>query len=151
MSVLTCASGSSCWRGLEYYKRNKILQIKKISDIEFKGVVSGIKEYEVYLNLKNARKSTCNCPLANGKMIMCKHIIATYFKAVPGSAKAFEDEQNRLEKEYDEYQENEYQNVIKFINKMTKKELIDELVQIFDYAPEWVYDDFVRRNDIDGN
>lgn len=70
---------------------------------------------------------------------------------MPGSAKAFEDEQNRLEKEYDEYQENEYQNVIKFINKMTKKELIDELVQIFDYAPEWVYDDFVRRNGIDGN
>ena len=35
MSVLTCASGSSCWRGLEYYKQNKVLQIKKISDIEF--------------------------------------------------------------------------------------------------------------------
>ena len=92
MSVLTCASGSSCQRGLEYYKQNKVLQIKKISDIEFKGVVSGTKE--VYLNLKNARKSACNCPLANGKMIMCKHIVATYFKVVPGSAKDFEDEQN---------------------------------------------------------
>ena len=70
------------------------MQIKKISDVEFKGAVNGSKEYEVYLNLKNARKSTCNCPLANGKMIMRKHIVATYFKAVPGSAKDFEDEQN---------------------------------------------------------
>ena len=75
MSVLTCASGSSCQRGLEYYKQNKVLQIKKISDIEFKGVVSGAKEYEVYLNLKNPRKSTCNCPLANGKMILLEETI----------------------------------------------------------------------------
>ena len=33
---------------------------------------------------------------------------------------------------------------------MTKKELIEELVYIFDYALEWIYDDFVRRNDIEG-
>ncbi len=31
---------------------------------------------------------------------------------------------------------------------MFKKELIEELVYIFDYAPEWIYTDFVRRNDI---
>ena len=33
---------------------------------------------------------------------------------------------------------------------MTKQELIDELDYILDYAPEWVYEDFIRRNDIDG-
>ena len=48
MSVLTCASSSS-WRGLEYYKQNKALQIKKISDIEFKGVVSGAKQRHVMI------------------------------------------------------------------------------------------------------
>lgn len=33
---------------------------------------------------------------------------------------------------------------------MSKEELVEELIHIFDYVPEWVYDDFIRRNDIGG-
>lgn len=150
MGIISSASGSSCWRGLDYYKSKKIRDIKKISDIEYTSVASGTKEYNVYLNLEKPRKSTCNCPLANGKRIICKHIVSTYFSVVPGSAKEFEDEQNRLQEEYEEYQENEYKNAVKFINKMSKKELVEELIHVFDYAPEWVYDDFIKRNDIEG-
>ena len=150
MEFISSASGTSCWRGLNCYKNKKIKNIKKISNIEYTSMVSGTKEYSVYLNLKNPRKSTCNCPLANGKRIICKHIVAMYFNTVPGSAKEFEDEQNRLQEEYEAYQKNEYKNVIKFINKMSKKELIEELGYIFDYAPEWVYDDFIKINDILG-
>ena len=150
MGIISSASGSSCRRGLDYYKNKKIKNIKKISDIEYISVASGTEDYTVYLNLKNARKSTCNCPLANGKRIICKHIVATYFSVVPGSAKEFEDEQNRLQEEYEEYQENEYKNAINFIKKMSKKELVEELIYIFDYAPEWVYNDFIRKNDIEG-
>ena len=149
MGIISSASGSSCWRGLNYYNKHKIKNIKMISDTEYSSVVSGTKEYNVYLNLKNPRKSTCNCPLANGKRIICKHIVATYFSVVPGSAEEFEDEQNRLQEEYEEYQENEYQNLIKFINKMPKKQLVDELIYILDYAPEWVYNHFVREHNID--
>ncbi len=149
MGIISSASGSSCWRGLDYYKNKKIKNIKTISDIEYTSIVCGTKEYSVYLNLKNPRKSTCNCPLADGKRIICKHIVATYFSVVSGSAMEFEEEQNRLQEEYKEYQENEYKNAIKFINKMSKKELIEELIYIFDYAPEWVYDDFIKRNDIE--
>lgn len=29
---------------------------------------------------------------------------------------------------------------------MTKEELIQELISVFDYGPEWLYGDFVRRN-----
>ena len=150
MGIISSASGSSCWKGLEYYKNNKIKNINKVSDTEYTSTAFGTKEYSVYLNLKNPRKSTCNCPLANGKRIICKHIVATYFSVATGSAKEFEDEQNRLQEEYEEYQENEYKNAIKFINKMSKKELVEELIYIFDYAPEWVYGDFIKRNDIEG-
>ena len=150
MGIISSASGSSCWRGLDYYKCKKIRNIKKISDMEYTSVASGTKEYNVYLNLEKPRKSTCNCPLANGKRIICKHIVATYFSVVPGSAQGFEKEQNRLQEEFEEYQENEYKNAIKFINKMSKKELVEELIHIFDYAPEWIYDDFIKRNDIEG-
>ena len=150
MGVIECASGSSCWRGLEYYKKKKIININKINVNEFYSEVIGNSNYNVYLNIKNPRKSTCNCPHANGKRIICKHIVATYFSVVPNSASIFEEEQERFEKEFENYQNKEYENFLKFINNMSKKELINEIVTIFDYAPEWVYDDFIRRNDIDG-
>ena len=80
------------------------------------------------------------------KKIICKHIVATYFSVVPNSVKDFIEEQDRLQEEYEEYKNQEYKNVIKCLNKMTKKELIQELISVFDYGPEWLYDDFVRRN-----
>lgn len=150
MGIISSASGSSCWRGLAYYKENKINNLKKIGEVEYTSIVSGTKNYNVYLNVEHPRKSTCNCPLADGKRIICKHIVATYFQVIPNSAKEFEEEQNRLQEEYEEYQKNEYKNAIKFINKMSKKELVEELIYIFNCAPEWVYNDFIRRNDIDG-
>lgn len=149
MGIISLASGASCWRGLDYYRSKKIRNIKKIGGLEYTSIASGTNDYNVYLNLEKPRKSTCNCPLANGKRIICKHIVATYFSVVPKSADEFEDEQNRLQEEYEEYQENRYNNVIKHINKMSKSELVEELINILDYAPEWVYDDFVRRNDLE--
>ena len=55
-----------------------------------------------------------------------------------------------FEEEYEKYQNKEYENTIKYINNMSKKELVLELTYTFDYAPEWVYDNFIRRNVIDG-
>ena len=52
MGIISSASGSSCWRGLDYYKSKKIRDIKKISDIEYTSIASGTKEYNVYLNLE---------------------------------------------------------------------------------------------------
>lgn len=150
MGIISCASGSSCWWGLEYYKTKKVINIKQIGEEEFTSIVLGNNNYDVYLNIKNPRKSTCNCPLANGKRIVCKHIVATYFSVAPNSSSEFEKEQSELQEEYEEYQENEYRNAMIYINKMSKKELVETLIHIFNYAPEWVYDDFIRNNDIKG-
>ena len=149
MSVISSASGASCWRGLDYYKKNKISNLKKITDTEYTSKVIGTETYNVYLNIEHSRKSTCNCPLANGKRIICKHIVATFFTAFPKEAKKFEEEQERLQEEYEDYQEKLYNKTQKYISSMTKKELIYELSYILDYAPDWVYNDFVKRNDIE--
>lgn len=148
MSIISSASGSSCWRGLDYYKKEKVKDIIQINEYEFDSTVIGNEEYNVHLNLKKPRTSTCNCSHANGKMIICKHIVATYFTVVPNSAEDFEEEQNRLQEEYEEYRENQYENAIKYIKKMKKKELVDEFIWLLDYAPEWVYDHFIREHDI---
>ena len=149
MGVISSASGSSCWRGLDYYKKNKVTNLKKINDNEYMSNVVGSETYTIYLNVEHARKSTCTCPLANGKRIICKHIVATFFTAFPDEAINFEEEQEKLHEEYENYQEKLYNKTQSYIKSLTKKELVDELSYILDYAPDWVYNDFVRRNDIE--
>lgn len=149
MGIISLASGNSCWRGLDYYKNKKVIKFKRINENEYSSIVKGTNNYNVHLDIEHPRKSSCDCPLANGKRIICKHIVATYFTAMPKEATNFEEEQNRLQEEYEKYQDELYNKVIEYINKMPKDELIGELINIFDYGPEWIYDDFVRRNYIE--
>ena len=146
MGIISLASGNSCWRGLDYYKNKKVIKLNKIDESEYLSIVKGTNNYNVHIDTEHPRKSTCDCPLANGKRIICKHIVATYFTAFPEEATNFEEEQNRLQEEYEKEQEEEYDKVIRCLNKMSKQELIQELIQIFDYGPEWIFDDFVKRN-----
>ena len=146
MGIIDLASRASSCRGLEYYKTNKVAKIVKINDNEYKSNVSGSKKYEVYLNIEHARKSTCNCPLADGKRIICKHIVATYFKAFPNDAERFERIQIEAEEEYEKEQEEIYDKIINCLYKMKKDELINEIIDIFSRSPEWVLEDFLRRN-----
>lgn len=149
MGIISLASGNSRWRGLDYYKNKKVIKFKRINENEYSSIVKGTNNYNVHLDIEHPRKSSCDCPLANGKRIICKHIVATYFTVMPKEAVNFEEEQNRLQEEYEEYQDEFYEKVIEHINKMSKDELIGELINIFDYGPEWIYDDFVRRNYIE--
>ena len=146
MGIISLASGNSCWRGLDYYKEKRVVELNKINENEYSSFVKGTNNYNVYLDIKHPRKSSCNCPLANGKRIICKHIVATYFTAFPNEAVSFEEEQNRLQEEYEKEQEEEFDKAIKYLNRMSKQELIEELIQVFDYGPEWIYNDFVKRN-----
>ena len=146
MGIISLASGSSCWSGLDYYKSKKVTELHKIDENEYSSIVKGTNNYNVWLDIENPRKSTCDCPLANGKRIICKHIVVTYFKAFPNKAVDFEEEQERLQEEYEKEQEEEYDKAIRYLNKMSKEELIQELIQVFDYGPEWIYNDFIKRN-----
>mgnify|MGYP002518382850 CR=1 FL=1 len=148
MGIITVASGKSLWRGLDYYKSDKVKDIVKINENEYTSKVEGTETYNVYLNIKHVKKSKCNCPLADGKMIVCKHIVATYFKVVSGSGEDFEREQEELEEEYEEYENERYEKVEKYVRKLSKSELIDEMLELLNYVPDWVYDDFIDRNDI---
>lgn len=79
MGIISLASGSSCWRGLDYYKEKRVVELNKINENEYSSFVKGTNNYNVHLDIEHPRKSLCDCPLANGKRIICKHIVATYF------------------------------------------------------------------------
>ena len=100
MGLLECASGASVWRGYDYYKEQKVMSIGNRSR-HFFARISGNSEnaYSVELHMKHPRKSKCNCPHADGKRIICKHIVATYFTVLPGEAEKFYTEAMAYQKE----------------------------------------------------
>ena len=63
-------------------------------------------EYYVIIDFLHPRKSSCTCPHATGRRIVCKHMVALYCTAFPEDAYRYEkNEQEREaanERYYDE-------------------------------------------------
>ena len=106
MSILTSASSSSVSRGYDYYKYNKVSNVKQLNDHEFEGYVDGSLKnpYYVKIDIEHPRKSYCDCPHANGN-ITCKHMTALYFELFPDEV---DDYESWLNSDYDEDDEDDY-------------------------------------------
>lgn len=148
MGLKELSSYKSLWRGYNYYIQEKVVEIKKISNDEFDIKVSNDenKIYNVHLDINHPRKSTCNCPHADGRRIICKHMVASYFTIFPEEAKEYIEEVERCEKEEEKrfqqsiiMREERIKEIEKHLNKLTKKELKEKLLEyMIDYE---FYDD----------
>lgn len=137
MGILDISSYKSLWRGYDYYNEKKVNDINKLSETEFDAQVSNNEDniYKVHLNIKHPRKSTCNCPHAKGKRIICKHMVASFFAIFPEKAKEYIEEIERYEEEEEErfqqsliIREERIKDIEKYLNKLTKKELKEKLL-----------------------
>lgn len=81
MSIFDITSHNSLKRGFDYYESKSVSNLNKINDTDYEAIVRNSEnhEYQVRFNSKHPRKSTCNCPHAEGRMIMCKHKVAVFF------------------------------------------------------------------------
>lgn len=151
MGILECASGASVWRGYDYYKENKVLNIEKIEKDVYAAAVSGSadKPYSVELHVDHPRRSKCNCPHAEGRRIICKHIVAAYFKVFPEEAEKFYTEAMAYQAEEEQYEEELFNKVCEYVSKMKKSELEQTLLDLLMDGPGWQYDRFVRENALD--
>ena len=72
MSILTSARANSVYRGYEYYKSGYVLLCERISENEYEGYVKGTREvpYRIIINIEHPRKSSCDCPHAEGTNIV---------------------------------------------------------------------------------
>lgn len=73
------------------------------------------------------RKSICNCPFAEGRRVVCKHMIALYFTAEPKAAEDFLKQVEEWEKEEEEQERQHYVELRRYVNSLTKAELQDRL------------------------
>ena len=146
MSLLTSASAASAWRGYEYYEQRKVREIERISDSQFRGVVAGTDGavYDVLIDLEHPRKSTCTCPHAAGKRIVCKHKIALFFMAFPQEAEKYYHEVVEYELEQERLQEERERKLEAFVKSMTKSQLQNLLLDVLQDGPEWQYDQFMQ-------
>ncbi len=147
MGLLEVASSKSVWRGYEYYNNKNVILHTKISDTEYKGTVSGLNNthYDVFIDIEHPRKSKCNCPHADGKRIVCKHMVALYFTLFPKFAKEYYDEVINYWEEEEKRQEEMEDKVISYVHKMKKSELEQAFLQFLFEGPEWQYERFIRE------
>lgn len=147
MGLLELASYKAVWRGYEYYEQKYVCAHIKESDTQIKGIVlgSGQKHYDVFIDLEHPRKSKCNCPLADGKRIICKHMIALYFSAFPNEAKQYYENVIKYQEEEERRQEELECKVVDYVHKLKKSELEQLCLQMLFDGPEWQYDKFIRE------
>lgn len=151
MGLLNCASGASAWRGYDYFKENKVKRLTQIGETQYCAEVSGSngKSYDVLIDTAHPRKSKCNCPHADGRKIVCKHMIASYFTAFPEEAERFYADIIARQEEEEEREEALENKVLAYIGKMSKAELQQTLIDVIFYGPEWQYEQFIRENGLD--
>ena len=148
MGLKECASWASVCRGYDYCKEGKVLKITQESETTFSSLVKGSRnaQYHVYIDIKHPRKSKCDCPHADGRRIVCKHQMATFFKAFPQEVEILEKE-FALAEQYEEELEDKKEIALKnYLDNLSKEGLKSEIYDLLDTCPDWVRDNFLRYN-----
>lgn len=145
MSFISRASGASRWRGYEYWEDKKVLSVNRVSETETEGVVTGAAEYHVKIDAAHPSRSTCDCPFAHGRRVICKHMVALYFAVYPQAAEEYRAEVEQEQEEWENEREETKRQLIEFVGKMKKDELRDALLQLLFDGPDWQYEDFVSE------
>ncbi len=147
MSLLSSSSTESLWRGYEYFKNKKVRKLEQLGDMRFQSIVSGNGKtpYTVVIDLEHVRQSSCTCPHAAGRRVICKHMVATFFAAFPEEAEKYYADVLKAEEEWEKYQEKLADKLVKYVRSLKKKETQDKLLEVLCDGPEWLWDRFIRE------
>ena len=116
MCILSVVSGNSMWRGLDYFRNGRVISCIQTGETEFCGRVRGSKNYEVKIDYSHPLRSVCDCPQANGKRRVCKHMVALYFAAFPAQAELIIKQSERWEEQEEVRHEDIYDRVGEYIS-----------------------------------
>ena len=130
MGLIEVASGNSVWRGMNYYENNKVISWHKAGEAAYDGIVSGSNNnsYTVHIDKTHPRKSKCNCLFAEGRRVVCKHMIALYFTAEPQAAQNFLKQVEVWKAEEEALEQQYYENLEMYVKSLSKEELQKKLL-----------------------
>ena len=144
MSLISLSSGTSTWRGYEYYCNKKCESSEEIGMNLYIGKVKGNgSTYDVCIDLAHPKRSTCNCPHAEGRRIICKHMVALYFSIFPDEAEEYIREVEKSEEEREELNRAMDEMLIKHLKSLTKQQLKDDLYELINSLPEWMKEKYI--------
>ena len=154
MGFKDSASFWSKINGYDYYEMGYVLEVKKINDHEYHAKVKGSKDniYDVVLDPYHPKKSSCTCPRAKDKLVVCKHKIAVYYSIFPEEALEIKKEreereayQEKLEQEYMERHHKRVLETTKYVDSLTIEEMrniiINQRVREMEEFEERFYED----------
>ena len=146
MGLLECASGASVWRGYDYYNEKRVKNLVETAASVFTADVMGTasEPYVVEIDVAHPRKSTCNCPHADGKRIVCKHMVAAYFTAFPEHLDLFARKYMDGPIIEDLEDEELIEKVKLRCAMMTEPELHQALLEYLCFGPNWQMEKFLR-------
>lgn len=146
MSVLTCASCKSAWRGFEYFEHKLVLSHIKVTDTVFTGKVNGTMDepYTVTIDTAHPRRSICTCPHAASGRIVCKHMVALFFAVFPKEAAEYKAQIDAAIEEEEQYEEELENQVAEYIYSLTKEELRQLALDLISSLSDYEFDRFVR-------
>lgn len=129
MGLIEVASNNSVWRGINYYENRNVQSWIKSGDSTYEGIVSGSEgnAYSVHIDTLHPRKSTCNCPFAVGRRVVCKHMLAVYFTAEPHVAMDFMKQVEEWEIEEDEREQQAFMEIRQYVYSLSMTELQEQL------------------------
>ncbi len=129
MGLIEVASGESVWRGMDYYEEKKVLSLEETGYEQYDGTVKGQAVYQVHLDIEHPRRSTCSCPFAKGRRVVCKHMIAMYFTIRPQAAADFLKQVDEWEKEEEEAQKTHVEELKKYVKSLSKADLQEKYLE----------------------
>lgn len=135
MKLLNLASNNSFKRGIDYHHENRIISWEELEKNCYQGKVkgSGSAVYDVTIDTAHPRKSVCNCPFAEDRRVICKHMVALDLGIFPEKEQQMMDyieEKNQMyEQEYEREMKEREEEIKEYVMKLSKTELREKLIQ----------------------
>ena len=86
------------------------------------------------IDLEHPRSSTCTCPHAEGRKVICKHKVALYFAAFPEEYQKVHKEVLEQEQARERYEEEKYQYLLKEKKRITEDVLTWDIERLQNFV-----------------
>ena len=136
MKMFELASNQSFWKGINYHHENRVISWRELEKHCFQGEVKGSNDqvYHVMIDPAHPRRSTCDCPFADGRRVICKHMIALYLGIFPEKERQImnyiEHQHELYELELERDRLEQQQRIRKYVMSLSKAELREKLIDL---------------------